>query len=411
GMLNRDAPLAVRITAAGKDRTIEKLSRIMSDAAQYKARYVRIADRAARWYAPAVHVTAALSFAGWVIAGVGWHEALRIAIAVLIITCPCALGLAVPVAQFVATGRLMKAGILVKDGSALERLAKIDYVLFDKTGTLTLGVPKPENLNELKAETAQVVLALAQMSMHPLSKALAQGLVAQGITPATLTNISETRGYGIRGERAGHIIELARPKSRESVTAVDVLLDGAPISHIRFSDRLRMDAVSTIERLGKMGLECSILSGDTRSAVVKVAEKLNLKAQAEASPADKIDAIKVLHYNGHKVLMVGDGLNDGPALATAYASMVPSSATDVGQQAADLVFMGEGLSAIPEALFMARHTRRVIQQNFALAIGYNILAVPLAITGYVTPLIAAIAMSASSIIVVANAMRLLRVKT
>lgn len=408
GMLNLDAPLTVDVTAVGEDRTIAGLARAMEDAGQSRSRYVRIADRAARLYAPAVHTLAALSFAGWMIAGASFHQSLLIAVAVLIITCPCALALAVPVAQVVASGALMRSGILVKDGSALERLATADRLLLDKTGTITLGKPVPVSLDGLDARQRGIALALAQASSHPLSRGLAAALVAAGAKPATVSDIAETAGQGMRGLADGVAAELGRPMQSgdDASLAVELRLAGEPAVRIALADRIRPDAADALARMTAQGFRPMILSGDSVAAVGAVARELGVSAIASARPDEKLEHIERFQANGEHVLMVGDGLNDGPALAAAHVSMAPSSASDVGQQAADMVFMGDSLLAVPRAVRAARATAAVVRQNFALAIGYNALAVPLAMAGYVTPLIAAVAMSLSSLIVVGNSLRL-----
>ena len=407
GSVNLSAPITVRITAAGPDTIIADIARLMDEAGQSRGRYVRIADRAAKLYAPAVHLLAALSCAGWLIAGAGWHQALTIATAVLIITCPCALGLAVPVSQVVAAGALMRRGILVKDGSALERFARIDRVLFDKTGTLTLGRMTPLNLDTLSTEQQTVALALAQSSRHPISRALQSALSARGVTPAPVEQIAEEQGVGVHGIWRGQRVALERPAQSVATSgAATRLAMGDTHIDIILADALRPDARDAVTRLGLIGAPASIISGDRAEAVSVIAHQLGLTGQARALPQDKIAAIRRLQSAGHQVLMVGDGLNDGPALAAANASLAPGSATDVGQQAADAVFTGDSLSAVPVMVSAARRTMRIVKENFGLAIGYNVLAVPLAIAGYVTPLIAAIAMSTSSVIVIANALRL-----
>lgn len=407
GTLNLDAPVDVTVTAGGADTSLAEIARLMESAGQVRSRYVRIADRASRLYAPAVHTLAALTLAGWLIAGAGLHHSLVIAIAVLIITCPCALGLAVPVAQVVASGALMRAGIMVKDGAALERLANLDRALLDKTGTLTLGrpLPDPAILNALSADEAAVALALASHSRHPLSRALADALLAAGHRAADLTEVSEEAGRGMRALWRGQAVALHRPDSASGIATALSVGDG-PVRLITFADRLRPDAAQALIELKALGIEATILSGDNPGAVAEVSRLTGLTAQAGASPADKQAAIARLQAAGHKVLMVGDGLNDGPALAAADASMAPGSASDVGRQAADLVFLGDSLMALPRGVRAARRTMAVVRQNFVLAIGYNALAVPLAMAGYVTPLIAAIAMSTSSLIVIANSLRL-----
>jgi len=407
GTLNVDAPVEVRITAIGADTAIADIARMMEQAGQSKSRYVRIADRAARLYAPAVHTLAALSFAGWMVAGAGWHESLLIAVAVLIITCPCALGLAVPAAQIVAAGALMKKGVLVKDGSALERLAEVDFALFDKTGTLTLGRPDPTNVDALDAEDAGIALALSRASRHPLSQSLRRALEERHANAAIVSDLRELAGFGVAGIWQGRPVSLGRPTAGEATAAMAVELTGAGASVLlTFEDKLRPDAATVIAQLAAARIPSAIISGDRAAAVAPVARALGLTAQTGMHPEDKLDAIARHAAAGSKVLMVGDGLNDGPALAAGHASLAPASASDAGQNAADAVFLGDSLLPVMTCIRVARATQAIVRQNFILAIGYNAVAVPLAIAGLVTPLIAAAAMSGSSLIVVANALRL-----
>ena len=408
GMLNMDAPVDVRVTAAGADTTLAEIARAMETAGQHRSAYVRIADRASRLYAPAVHTLAALTFAGWMVAGAGAYESLKIAIAVLIITCPCALGLAVPVAQVVAAGALMRRGIMVKDGSAMERMARIDRALLDKTGTLTMGrpTPDPQVLDALPTDAAGVALALASHSRHPLSRALVEALGLRGVIAAELTQVEEVAGQGVHALWHGCPVALRRPDGATGGMASALDIDGQPVRLILFADRLRPETEVALGWMRAMGIEPSILSGDAMAAVAEVARATHMTAQGHASPADKQEAIQRLQGAGHHVLMAGDGLNDGPALAAAHASIAPGTASDVGRQAADFVFLSDSLMAIPRAVATSRATMRVVRQNFALAVGYNLLAVPLAMAGMVTPLIAAVAMSTSSLIVIGNSLRL-----
>jgi Cu2+-exporting ATPase len=409
GTLNLDAPIEVRVSAVGGDTALADIARLMGEAAQGKSRYVRIADRAARLYAPAVHALALIAFIGWMIFGAGWHHSLLIAVAVLIITCPCALGLAVPAAQIVAAGALMRVGVLIKDGSALERLAEVDRVMIDKTGTLTLGRPEALDLEQLEPQARLLALALAQASRHPLSEALTRGLQALDVPRTDVRAIRETPGFGIEANWDGHAVTLGRPGDpvEGDALATQLSIDGAVVATIRFADRLRPDARAAMDALRADGIDVSILSGDRAAAVAPVARELAMTAQTGMSPQDKLAAL-ARQSATHKVLMIGDGLNDGPALAAGHASMAPGSASDVGKNAADCIFLGDRLMPIVAALRMARRTQAIVRQNFALAIGYNVIAVPLAFLGYVTPLVAALAMSGSSLIVVGNAMRLKR---
>ncbi|WP_447932465.1 heavy metal translocating P-type ATPase [Sphingopyxis fribergensis] len=410
GTLNLDAPVRVRVTAAGGDTAIADIARLMGEAAQGKSRYVRIADRAARFYAPAVHCLALAAFAGWMIAGAGWHQSLLISAAVLIITCPCALGLAVPAAQIVAAGELMRRGVLIKDGSALERLAEVDLALIDKTGTLTLGRPVALDLDALGFHAEGLLLALAQASRHPLSEALRRDLTARGVQPEPVEAVRETAGFGVTAMWKGLAVSLGRPRHKlnDSALATQLSIDGEAVATVHFADQLRPDARSAIDALRAEGLGATILSGDRAEAVAPVARELAMTAQTSMSPQDKLAAIARLGGGGHKVLMIGDGLNDGPALAAGHASMAPGSASDVGKNAADCIFLGDRLMPVVDTVRMARRAQAIVRQNFALAIGYNAIAVPLAFLGLVTPLVAAIAMSGSSLIVVGNALRLKR---
>jgi len=413
GTLNLDGPVTLRVTAVGEARAIAEIARLMESATQAKSRFVRLADRAARLYAPAVHSLAALSFAGWMIAGAGWHQSLLIAVAVLLITCPCALGLAVPVAQVVVCGAMMRAGLLVKDGSALERLAQADEVLFDKTGTLTLGRPQPVDLPALGEEEARIARGLAMASRHPLAVALRQALGGGDVGPATLTDVEDIAGEGIYARFEGRPVAMRRPTSKETDRAgqddaMAVALDfgRGQVHVIHFADALRPDAAEAIAALSKLGLPGAIMSGDRMEAVAAMSGRLGMAGEGGMRPAEKLARLESLIAAGRHPLMVGDGLNDGPALAAAHVSMAPASASDVGQQAADIVFLGDSLAGVPRAVRAAHATMAVVRQNFGLAIGYNVLAVPLAIAGWVTPLVAAIAMSTSSLIVIANSMRL-----
>ena len=325
----------------------------------------------------------------------------------LIITCPCALGLAVPAAQIVAAGALIRKGVLVKDGSALERLAEVDVALFDKTGTLTLGRPDPTNIDALGADDAGIALALARASRHPLSQSLRRALEERRVTAANVSVLRERAGFGVEGIWQGHSVSLGRPTNGEATAAMAVELTGAgaPVL-LTFEDKLRPDAAMVISQLKAAHIPSAIISGDRAAAVAPVARMLGLTAQTGMQPEDKLEAIARHTAAGAKVLMVGDGLNDGPALAAGHASLAPASASDAGQNAADAVFLGDSLMPVITCIRVARATQAIVRQNFILAIGYNAIAVPLAIAGLVTPLIAAAAMSGSSLIVVANALRL-----
>lgn len=406
GTINLTAPIRVRLTRVAEDTALAEIAQAMDEAGQSRSHYVRIADRASRLYAPVVHSLALLAFVGWMIAGAGWHQSLTVAIAVLIITCPCAIGLAVPAAQVVAAGALLRRGLLVKDGSALERLAECDIALFDKTGTLTLGQPLAD-IAALDAEARSVALGLAQASRHPLSRGLAAALLRAEVQPAPLTDVSEISGAGLTGRWHGLPVALERPEDAAQTLATRLRI-GDIAQTITFADPLRSDAAATLAALQADGITASILSGDRTAPVDAAARELGLTATAQASPQDKLATLEALKAQDRRPLMVGDGLNDGPALAAAHASIAPGTASDASQQAADAVFIGEALMPVALAVRVAKATMRIVRQNFGFSIVYNLLAVPLALFGLVTPLIAAIAMSVSSLVVVANSLRLAR---
>ncbi len=407
GAINLSNPIRVRVTAASSDTAIAEIARLMDEAGQSRSHYVRIADRASRLYAPAVHTLALMAFVGWMIAGVGLHQSLVIAIAVLIITCPCAMGLAVPAAQVVASGALAKRGLLVKDGSALERLAEVDTALFDKTGTLTMGEPVPQ-IDRLSSEQKSVALALAQASRHPLSNGLATALEGVGIRSAAVGLLSEAGGEGIKGDWSGIPVALERTATVGEGLSTTLRI-GESLVAIPFVDPERPDVAETLSVLQAFGVESRIISGDRQAPVGALARALGIKGDSEMRPENKLALLEALKAQGHRPLMVGDGINDGPALAAAHASIAPGSASDVSQQAADAVFLGRTLMPVALAVSVARRTMRIVRQNFGFAIGYNVLAVPLALAGLATPLIAAIAMSLSSLVVVGNSLRLARV--
>ena len=412
GTLNLAAPIEVEVTALGEDTLLAEIVRMMEVAEQRRGRYVVLADRIARWYAPVVHGLALMTFLGWTLLfGAAWQTALLYAVAVLIITCPCALGLAVPVVQVIASGQLLKRGILLKSGTALERLAEIDTVVFDKTGTLTEGRPVLRAAQTIDAADLKLAAALAAASRHPLAKALAAAV--PGAKPSA--GVEEVPGMGLRlltrrGEiRLGNRLWCGVEVNDDTSNGPELWLLKADGGKERFSfdDQLRDDAASTIEGLQKRGYDLAILSGDRRTTVETVAKGLGIERwQAACTPSDKVDWLEQLADEGRHVLMVGDGLNDAAALSAAHVSLSPASAIDISQAAADAVFQGRHLEPVGEILDTAKRASRQVKQNLALALGYNMLTIPLAIAGQVTPLIAAICMSASSLIVVGNALRL-----
>ena len=412
GTTNLSGSLVTEATATDQSTLLAEIARLMAAAEQARGHYVRLADRAARLYAPAVHMLGLLTCLGWLLAGQGWEAALTAAIAVLIITCPCALALAVPAVQVAATGRLFGKGVLIKAADGLERLSEIDCVVFDKTGTLTLGEPALAPTAGVGDRVLARAAGLAAASRHPFARAVVRAAEGAGLKVAHAGGVRELAGFGLERtgpagtERLGSAAWCGAAGASAAPAVCYRGADGAVVS-FDLEDRLRCDAADIIARLYWAGLDVELLSGDRRCVVEAVAGRAGINCwQAAMLPAQKIARIQALQAAGRKVLMVGDGLNDAPALAAAYASLSPATAADISQTAADAVLQGERLAPVLEVLAVARAARRMALQNFAIAIGYNCLFVPLAMAGLVTPLLAAIAMSASSLAVTANAVRL-----
>lgn len=406
GMVNLTGALRVEVESIGENTILAEILRLVETAEQGRARYVALADRVARLYAPAVHSLSLATFAGWLVLGAGWQESLLNAIAVLIITCPCALALAIPAVQVTAAGRLLRAGILVKSETALERLAEADTIVFDKTGTLTDGHPallRDDGWTE--ADLAQAA-ALAAASRHPLARALAASArtveAALGVVevPGAGLMLGEVRlgsrdwcGAGPAEEPEGPELWLARP--------------GQPPVRFAFRDEPRQDAEETVDVLMRMGYRVELLSGDRPAVAGAMAGRLGIAFwRGGCSPAAKAARLNELATAGNRVCMIGDGLNDAPALGLAHVSLSPAEAIEIAQNAADAIFQGDRLRPIAELLVVARGAQRLVKQNLGLALAYNAATIPLAMAGLVTPLVAAVAMSASSILVVGNALRL-----
>jgi P-type Cu2+ transporter len=416
GTMNGGGALRITVTKTADASLLAEIVRLMENAEQGRDRYVRLADRVARRYAPAVHILAAGTLVGWLaFSSIPWQGALLHAIAVLIITCPCALGLAVPAVQITAVGRLMKRGVLVKAADALERLAAVDTLVFDKTGTLTSGRPELQNRQQIPAADLALAAAIAASSRHPLARALCRAAGPQQAIAGVA--VTEHPGDGLEAVVAGETLRLGRRgwcgiaemDSSTEAAAMELWLTGPGHTSRRFTfrDAPRSDAAVVIASLQRDGYKVELLSGDRNAVVADLATQLGIEVwRGDCRPADKIARLGELAAQGRRTAMIGDGLNDAPALASAFASLSPTEAADVSQVAADIIFQGDKLAPLVETLSTARRARRLVLQNFGLALLYNLIAVPIAVAGYVTPLIAAVAMSASSVIVIASALRL-----
>jgi Cu2+-exporting ATPase len=409
GSLNFNGALTLQVSAAGSAALIDEIERLLEKAASAKSRAMRLADRASRVYAPLVHATAALTAAGWLAAGASLHDALVTAIAVLIITCPCALALAIPAVQVVASGALFRAGVILNSGDAVERLAEIDTVVFDKTGTLTLPEPRVVNAGSIEPDLLETAARLALSSRHPLAVALSR----EAACAVPFEGAVEEPGQGVRAVIDGVEARLGSPRycGVDNLAALPgssliVFTHGDRTAVIAIAQALRPDAAAVVNELRGLGLELHVLSGDRDTVVAPVAAALGIASwRGQVTPAEKIAFVEALEAAGRRVLMVGDGLNDAPALAAAHVSLSPVSAADLTQAQADAVFLGDRLQPVLDAVVAARRARRLMTENLWFAALYNAVAVPVAIAGAITPLIAALAMSGSSISVTLNALR------
>ena len=433
GLLNLSGPLTIETQAVAENTLLSEIVRLMEEAQSQAPRYRQLADRAASVYVPVVHLAAALTFIGWMLYGASWQDALYTAICVLIITCPCALGLAVPVVQVVANSIAHRRGVLMKDGAALEKLSEIDTVVFDKTGTLTLATPhlvkrafdlegsyldgKPLQEGALLGAAA----TLARQSLHPLSQALSGAVETAQISSQSVHDVQEHPGLGLSGTwqegdlRLGSAqwcgVEIEEIDKNEGFLSLFVSYkdkDGnLGYGRFYFEDQVRAGSQEVIAFFKQQGIDLHLFSGDREAAVARLANEVDISSYyADMKPDDKAKMIAKLNTRGHRVLMVGDGINDGPSLKAASVSLSPAKASEVAQVSSGFVLMQNSFQPLISLYKLAKASRRLIGQNFFLAFIYNAIAIPVAIMGGITPIIAALAMSGSSIVVMLNALRL-----
>ena len=412
GSMNFTGALTVRVLAVEGSTLLSEIERLLEKAMAGKSRYIRLADRVSRLYAPLVHLTAALTALGWLAIGASVHDSIVIAIAVLIITCPCALALAIPAVQVVASGSLFRGGTILNAADGLERFAEADVIVFDKTGTLTLPEPRVANANVASPAFLEIAARLALSSRHPLAVAVSFEAKARIPFDSAVEEVGQGVRLMIEGKEArlgsAAFCGIPQPKfasgnGSDSMIAFSYL--GKSVV-FRVRQTLRPDAAFVLAGLKDLGLEIKILSGDTPEAVEPVAAALGVVDwRAGLKPAEKMAVIEDLKAAGKRVLMVGDGINDAPALAAAYVSMSPITAAAVTKANADAMFTGDKLQPVLDTVTVSRRARTLMRQNLTLAVIYNVIAVPFAMAGMITPLIAAAAMSGSSILVTLNALR------
>ncbi len=408
GTLNLGPPFEVDVNHIGESTKLAEIAALVATAEATKTRYTSLADKAAQIYAPSVHLLALAAFLFWQFNTGDTRLAIGIATAVLIITCPCALGLAVPAVMTAASGRLYRAGVLIRDGAALERLVDIDTVVFDKTGTLTTG--EMTVVSAPKGEILTLAAGLAKQSDHPFSKAIAG--FAKSRNMPMLHDVKELGGKGVEARldngtrlRLGHAKWLGVDPVEDIVQTWFQKGDDAPQPFL-FEDTVKPSSQAAIERLQARGLKVVLMSGDMQSVTENLAKKLGItQAIGGVLPEEKLALMRSF---GPHVLMVGDGLNDTAALAGAHVSMSPASGIDAARAASDFVLIKDDLTLVDTCISLSKSAKRRMLENFTIAAGYNAIAVPIALIGLATPLIAAIAMSASSICVSLNALRLTR---
>ncbi len=410
GTINLLNPLKIKITKSPHNSLLADIIRLSEQAESKKSRYIRMADYLSRYYTPLVHLLALATFFLWL--KNGWEIALMNATAVLIITCPCALALAVPIVQTIAISNFIKKGILLKSGEALEKLCQTEIIVFDKTGSLTIGAPVLQECRILKGSDPSLIAAsLAKNSRHPLAQAIAAHYSGEFLQ----LEVKENQGFGLEAQLSGTVLRLGRKefcgiesefKNEENLLTCFAKF-GEDEAVFLFSDEIKSDAKQVIERLRSLNKTIILLSGDSKNAVMQVAQKLEIdEFYFEQTPISKMQFLEKLKSQNKKFIMVGDGLNDAPALSLAHVSVSFSRASDIAQNIADIVIQGQKLMPIIDLIESSKKAMFLMKQNLVIALIYNLIAVPYAISGHVVPLIAALAMSTSSLLVLFNSLRM-----
>ena len=402
GTINTSGSFRYRATTLGEASVLARIVALMRQAQASRAPIERLADRISRWFVPSVIGLAALTFAGWMITGRGAVPAAVAAVAVLIIACPCAMGLAVPTAVMAATGRGAEMGLLIKGGEALEKLRRVDCVALDKTGTVTEGKPRVVKA-DLSADALRLAAAAERRSEHPLARAIVEFAESCGLSLPEVEQFQSESGRGVSARVDNRDILVGR----DGAAGIAVRVDGKREGSIEVSDPVRATAKEAVERLRRLGIETVLLTGDARATAEAVARETGIaRVVAEVLPAGKTAEILRLQKAGKVVAMAGDGINDAPALAQADVGFAMGSGTDVAMEAGDVTLLRADLRGIGQAIELSRAAWRVMRQNLFWALAYNVIAIPAAALGYLSPVIASAAMAASSVSVVANSLRL-----
>ncbi|WP_445167108.1 heavy metal translocating P-type ATPase [Mycolicibacterium sp. Dal123E01] len=415
GAVNTNGRILVRATHVGDDTQLARMARMVADAQSGKASIQRLADRVSGVFVPVVLVIAAITLVAWLLTDGPVTAAFTAAVAVLIIACPCALGLATPTAILVGTGRGAQLGVLIKEPQVLEIATGIDVVVLDKTGTVTTGTMAVAAVETEAGADGDTVLARAAAveaaSEHPVAAAIVAAARERGLTVPAVSDFANEPGIGVSGVVDGVPVRVARASDDDGRTSVAVMVDGTRAGVIRLADAVKPSSVQAIAELKALGITPMLLTGDNQAVAARVAAEVGIAAAdviAGVLPSEKADAIKRLQAHGQKVAMVGDGVNDSVALATADVGMAMGTGTDAAIEAGDITLVRGDLRTVPTALRLSSRTLRIIKQNLFWAFGYNVAAIPLAALGLLDPMIAGAAMAFSSVLVVTNSLRLKR---
>ena len=415
GAVHTYGRILLRASRVGADTQLARMARMVVDAQSGKASIQRLADRVSAVFVPAVLVIAAVTVVGWLVTGHPATAAFTAAVAVLIIACPCALGLATPTAILVGTGRGAQLGVLIKRPQVLETAGGIDTVVLDKTGTITTGRMTVGAVEAQPGEDADVVLtraaAVEAASEHPVAAAIVTAARERGLRLAPVTDFVNDPGSGVSGAVDGTAVRVTRAADSDGRTSVEVSWGGARRGVIRLADTIKPTSAEAIAELKALGITPMLLTGDNQAVAARVAAEVGIAASdviAGVLPSQKADAISALQARGRRVAMVGDGVNDSVALATADLGMAMGTGTDAAIEAGDITLVRGDLRTVPTALRLSSKTLRIIKQNLFWAFGYNAAAIPLAALGLLNPMIAGAAMAVSSVLVVVNSLRLKR---
>ena len=404
----------MRATRIGRDTVLAQMARLVERAQDGKAPVQRLADKVSSVFVPVVIALSVATLTGWLFISGDVQRSFEAAVAVLVIACPCALGLATPVALLVGTGRAAREGIIIKGAHVLEATRSVDTIVFDKTGTLTTGTMVLQNVVEIEPGHLSAVMSVESLSEHPIARAVVRGLRERGVEPTMLVeDFVNTPGVGVSALVDGRRVAVGRATSSDDSgsTVIEAAVEGTVVVRLAVSDDVKPTAAGIIAELRALGVRSMIVSGDADGPVRHVAMRVGIDVgdtRSAVLPADKLRIVHELQTAGASVAMVGDGVNDAAALVAADLGIAMGTGTDAAMEAGDLTIVNGDLAKVPRALALSRRTLRIIRANLFWAFAYNVAALPLAVTGLMNPVIAGLAMALSSVFVVTNSLRLRR---